>query len=53
MVGFVGGAIGGPIAGYMLDVGGGSTNANGWFGAVLVMAIGSAIVAIIQWRFWR
>jgi hypothetical protein len=24
-----------------------------WFWAILIMGIGSAIVAVIQWRAWR
>lgn len=53
MVGFAGGAVGGPVIGWMLDMGGGVNNMDAWFGAVLVMGLGSAIVALIQWRFWR
>ena len=53
MIGFAGGSLGGPAVGLMLDLGGGSTQPNGWFWAILVMGAGSAIVAMIQWRYWR
>lgn len=53
MVGFAGGAVGGPVIGWMLDLGGGAESMDAWFGAVLMMGLGSAIVALIQWRFWR
>ena len=53
VVGFAGGALGGPAVGMMLDLGGGEDRLGAWFGAVLVMGVGSAIVAIIQFRFWR
>ena len=52
MIGFTGGALGGPAVGIMLDMGRDSPT-DGWFLAILVMGLGSAIVAIIQWRFWR
>ena len=57
MIGFAGGALGGPVVGFMLDVGA-NADPNGVVGVVGVDAwvgvgIGSAIVAIIQWRFWR
>ena len=52
MIGFTGGALGGPAVGIMLDLGHDSPT-DGWFLAILVMGVGSAIVAIIQWRFWR
>ena len=53
MVGFGGGALGGPVIGYLLDMTGGKTTINGWMWAVLAMGVGSAIVGAIQWRFWR
>ncbi len=53
LVGFGGGALGGPVVGYMLDLGGGANSMDAWFGAVMVMGLGSVVVAIIQWRFWR
>ena len=53
MVGFTGGALGGPAVGVMLDLGGGETSMNAWFWAILAMGAGSAIVALIQWRAWR
>ncbi|MGB2122092.1 MAG: MFS transporter [Candidatus Puniceispirillaceae bacterium] len=53
MVGFTGGALGGPAVGMMLDLGGGETSLDAWFWAILVMGVGSAIVALIQWQAWR
>jgi MFS family permease len=53
MIGFAGGALGGPAVGLMLDMGGGETQTSGWFWAILVMGSGSVVVALIQWRFWR
>jgi MFS family permease len=53
MIGFSGGALGGPAVGVMLDFTGGAESLDGWFWAMFVMGIGSVIVAIIQWRFWR
>jgi len=53
MVGFSGGALGGPAVGLMLDLGGGETSMGAWFWAILIMSVGSAIVALIQWRAWR
>ena len=53
MVGFTGGALGGPAVGMMLDLGGGGDSMDAWFWAILIMGVGSAIVAFIQWRTWR
>ena len=53
MVGFSGGALGGPAVGMMLDLGGGEASMDAWFWAILIMGVGSAIVAIIQWWAWR
>ena len=53
MIGFAGGALGGPAVGLMLDMGGGETHATGWFWAIIVMGAGSVVVALIQWWFWR
>ena len=53
MIGFGGGALGGPAVGMMLDLGGGESSLDAWSGAILVMGIGSALVAVIQWRAWR
>ena len=52
MVGFTGGALGGPAVGLMLDIGGGADSMNSWFLALLVMGAGSALVGIIQAVFW-
>ena len=53
MIGFSGGALGGPAVGMMLDLGGGEASLDAWFWAILVMGIGSSMVAVIQWRAWR
>ena len=53
MIGFSGGALGGPAVGMMLDLWGGEASLDAWFGAILVMGIGSSMVAVIQWRAWR
>lgn len=53
MVGFAGGALAGPAVGLMLDAGGGGDSLSAWSAAIMVMAAGSAIVALIQWRAWR
>ena len=37
----------------VLDIGGGVDRLDAWTGAVLVMGLGSALVALIQWRAWR
>jgi len=37
----------------MLDLGGGEASLDAWFWAILVMGIGSSMVAVIQWRAWR
>jgi hypothetical protein len=53
MVGFAGGSLGAPAVGMMLDLGGGGDRLDAWSGALLVMGLGSALVALIQWRAWR
>ena len=53
MVGFAGGALGGPAVGMMLDLGGGGDSLGAWSWALLVMGAGSAVVALVQWRAWR
>jgi len=53
MIGSSGGALGGPAVGMMLDLGGGEASLDAWFWAILVMGIGSSMVAVIQWRAWR
>ena len=53
MIGFGGGALGGPVIGYVLDHTGGGTSLDAWFYALLAMGIGSAIVFLIQYNFWR
>ena len=53
MIGFGGGALGGPAVGYVLDQAGGANILGAWFYALLAMGAGSAIVFIVQRHFWR
>jgi MFS family permease len=53
MVGFGGGALGGPVVGYVLDQAGGASMMGAWFYALLAMGAGSAIVFAVQRHFWR
>jgi len=53
MIGFGGGALGGPVVGYVLDQAGGAGMIGAWFYALLAMGAGSAIVFSIQRHFWR
>jgi len=53
MIGFGGGALGGPAVGYVLDQAGGADILGAWFYALLAMGAGSAIVFIVQRHFWR
>lgn len=53
MIGFGGGALGGPVVGYVLDQAGGATMIGAWFYALLAMGTGSAIVFFVQRHFWR
>ena len=53
MIGFGGGALGGPVVGYVLDQAGGADTIGAWFYALLAMGAGSAIVFSIQRHFWR
>ena len=53
MVGFGGGALGGPVVGYVLDQAGGASIMGAWFYALLAMGAGSAIVFAVQRHFWR
>ena len=53
MIGFGGGALGGPVVGYVLDQAGGAGMIGAWFYALLAMGAGSAIVFSIQRYFWR
>ena len=52
MVGFMGGALGGPAIGVVLDKFGGNSSHIAWFSALIVMGIGSFLVLLIQLRFW-
>ena len=53
MIGFGGGALGGPIIGHVLDRTGGVGTIDAWFYAVLAMGAGSAIVFFVQRYFWH
>ena len=53
MIGFGGGALGGPVVGYVLDLTGGVGTIDAWFYAVLAMGAGSAIVFFVQRYFWH
>ena len=53
MVGFGGGALGGPVIGYVLDHNGGSTSMDAWFYALLAMGAGSWLVFFVQRYFWQ
>ena len=53
MIGFGGGALGGPVVGYVLDQAGGAGIMGAWFYALLAMGAGSAIVFAVQRHFWR
>ena len=53
MIGFGGGALGGPVVGYVLDHTGGVGTIDAWFYAVLAMGAGSVFVFFVQRYFWR
>jgi MFS family permease len=53
MIGFGGGALGGPLIGYVLDHSGGADAPSAWVYALPAMGAGSAIVFFIQYYFWR
>ncbi len=53
MIGFGGGALGGPVVGYVLDHTGGVSTIDAWFYAVLAMGTGSVFVFFVQRYFWR
>ena len=53
MIGFGGGALGGPVIGYVLDQAGGASIMGAWLYALLAMGAGSAIVFAVQRHFWR
>ena len=53
MIGFGGGALGGPVVGYVLDQAGGASVIGAWFYALLAMGAGSAFVFAVQRHFWR
>ena len=53
MIGFGGGALGGPVVGYVLDGAGGVGTIEAWFYAVLAMGAGSVFVFFVQGYFWH
>ena len=53
MIGFGGGALGGPVIGYVLDHTGGVSTIDAWFYAVLAMGAGSVFVFFVQRYFWH
>ena len=52
MIGFGGGALGGPVVGYVLDHTGGVRTIDAWSYAVLAMGAGSLFVFFVQRYFW-
>ena len=52
MIGFSGGAIGGPLIGTILDNFGGESSQFAWFCALVAMGFGSLTVFAIQVRHW-
>ena len=53
MIGFGGGALGGPVIGYVLDYNGGANVVDAWGYALPAMGAGSVLVFMIQYYFWR
>lgn len=53
MIGFGGGALGGPVVGYVLDHTGGVGTIDAWSYAVLAMGAGSVFVFFVQRYYWR
>ena len=51
VVGFTGGALGGPLIGLILDHFGGETSEVAWSCALIFMGLGSLIVFLIQLKF--
>ena len=51
MIGFTGGALGGPLIGGIVDLMGGENSAIAWQLALITMGCGSLIVFIIQFKF--
>ena len=50
IIGFAGGAIAGPIIGFILDINGGTNNTSAWIFAFISMGLGSLFVFLIQYR---
>ena len=48
IIGFAGGAIAGPIIGFILDVNGGTNNTSAWIFAFISMGLGSLFVFLIH-----
>lgn len=53
MIGFGGGALGGPVAGWLLDQNGGEKSLTAWAIAMGLMGVGSFIVSILMHRLMR
>jgi hypothetical protein len=53
MIGFGGGALGGPVAGWLLDQNGGEQSLTAWAIAMGLMGVGSFIVSILMHRLMR
>ena len=51
MIGFTGGALGGPLIGGIVDLLGGENSLIAWQFALIAMGLGSLIVFIIQFKF--
>ena len=51
MIGFTGGALGGPLIGGIIDLLGGENSLIAWQFALIAMGLGSLIVFIIQFKF--
>ena len=52
MIGFSGGALGGPVIGTILDNFGGESSQFAWLCALITMGLGSLVVFAIQIRYW-
>ena len=53
MFGFFGGALGGPVIGFVLDRSHGEVDLQTWMLALITMSMGSLAVFFIQVQFWK
>ena len=53
MIGFGGGALGGPVAGWLLDQNGGEQSLTAWAIAMGLMGVGSFTVSILMHQLMR